>query len=151
MMILNANIFAQNSFELTGNNGLNSKAATLLNSFEITPSNYSLLNDWGLTFSYGGEFANGVTSNIYLLSLSKRFLKNFVSLRYTPGYQKEFLFSTGQSIILDDSSTQQLKSKFSYKELFGIGYSCKPYEKLSAGFTLRYFTQEFISESINFT
>ena len=146
-MIFNTDIFAQNSFELTGIRGFN-ESSSLLNSFEINPSNFSLLKDWGLTLSYGSEFSDEVNSNIYLLSLSKRFSNHFVSLRYSPGYQKDFLFSTGESIIFEDSTTQTLNSGFSYKEIFGSGYSYKFSDEFGAGFSLRYFTEEFTLESI---
>ncbi len=146
-MIFKLNIFAQSSFELTGNQGFSSESSSLLNSFEINPSNFSLLKDWGLTLSYGSEFADEINSNIYLLSLSKRFSNHFLSMRYTPGYQKDFIFGTGEIIIFEDSSTQQLNSQFSYKELFGSGYSYKFSDNFSAGFSLRYFTQEFTTES----
>jgi len=147
-MIFKMNIFAQSSFELTGNQGFNNESSSLLNSFEINPSNFSLLKDWGLTLSYGSEFSDEINSNIYLLSLSKRFSNHFLSLRYTPGYQKDFLFSTGESIIFEDSTIQTLNSQFSYKELFGSGYSYKLSDKFSTGFSLRYFTEEFTIESV---
>ncbi len=140
-------IFAQNSFELTGNQGFNNEASSLLNSYELNPSNFSLLKDWGLALTYGGEFSSKITSNIYLLSLSKRFSNHFISFRYTPGYQKDFLFNNGQSIIFEDSTSQSLNSEYSYKEIFGMGYSNKFSDKFSAGFSLRYFTQEFKTES----
>ena len=147
-MIFNIHILAQSSFELTGNQSFSNESSSLLNSFEINPSNFSYLKDWGLTLSYGGEFSNEINSNIYILSLSKRFSNHFLSLRYTPGYQKDFLFSTGESIIFEDSTTQTLNSKFSYKELFGSGYSYKFSDKFGAGFSLRYFTEEFTLESV---
>jgi hypothetical protein len=141
-------IFAQSSFGLTGNRGFGSESSSLLNSFEVNPSNFSILKDWGLTLSYGSEFSSDINSNIYLLSLSKRFSNHFLSVRYTPGYQKDFLFSTGESIIFEDSTTQTLNSEFSYKELFGSGYSYKFLDEFSAGFSLRYFTEEFTIESV---
>ena len=98
--------------------------------------------------SYGGEFSNITTSNLYMISLSKRIGDHYLSLRYTPGYQKDFVFNNGQSIVLHDSSVQSLDSKFTYKELFGLGYSYRFTGNLSAGFTLRYFTQEFNQESV---
>ncbi|HSP88063.1 MAG TPA: hypothetical protein VLN45_08005, partial [Ignavibacteriaceae bacterium] len=146
-MFFTIKIFAQNSFELTGNQGFN-QSSSLLNSFEINPSNFSLLKDWGLTLSYGSEFSDEINSNIYLLSLSKRFSNHFLTARYTPGYQKDFLFGTGESIIFEDSSTQKLNSQFSYKEIFGFGYSNKFSDQFSAGFSLRYFTEEFTLESV---
>ena len=87
---------------------MNKTANTLLNSIESNPSNYSNLKDWGIELTYGGEFANSTTSNLYLLSLSKRIGHSNFSLRYTPGYQKDFIFNSGESIILNDSSTKTL-------------------------------------------
>ncbi|RPI76067.1 MAG: hypothetical protein EHM47_00760, partial [Ignavibacteriales bacterium] len=142
-MLISLNIFAQSSFELTGSRGFGDE---FLNSLESNPSNYTLLKDWGLTLSYGSEFGDDINSNIYLLSLSKRFSNHSLMIRYTPGYQKEFLFSTGE-IIFEDSTSQALNSLFSYKELFGSGYSYKFSDNFSAGFSVRYFTQEFETET----
>ena len=147
-MVFKADILSQSSFELTGNRGFINENLSLSNSFEVNPSNYFLLKDWGLSFSYGGEFSDHVNSNIYLLSLSKRFSEHFISLRYTPGYQKDFILSTGESIFFEDSTTQTLNSKFSYKELFGLAYSYRVSGKINAGLSLRYFMQEFETEFI---
>ncbi len=147
-MFSTVKIWAQSSFGLTGywypGQGLNS----LMNSFESNPSNFISIKDWGLTLSYGDEFANTSTSNLYLISISKKLGNHFITVRYTPGYQKEFVFNNGQSFILQDSSTQSLDSKFTYKELFGLGYSYRFSDNVSAGFSLRYFTQQFNQESI---
>ncbi len=141
-------VSAQSSFEPTGYWFPGLRATSLMNSFENNPSNYLSLKDWGILLSYGGEFSQNVTSNLYMISLSKRLGNHFISVRYTPGYQKEFVFNNGQSIILHDSTTQSLDSKFSYKELFGLGYSYKFSEQISAGFSLRYFTQDFNQEQV---
>ncbi len=147
-MIFKMNILAQSSFEVTGFSGFNNEPSSILNSFESNPANFFILKDWGLTLSYGGEFSDEVNTNIYLLSLSKRISNNFITLRYTPGYQKEFLFSTGESIVFEDSTVQPTNSTFSYKEIFGAGYSYKFSDEFSTGFSLRYFAQEFTIESI---
>lgn len=148
-MFIEANIFAQTSFELTGYWGFDNESVSLLNSLESNPSNFSLLKDWGLTLSYGGEFSNELNSNLYLLSLAKRLRDHSFSLRYTPGYQKDFLFSTGESVVFGDSTTQTLNSKFSYSEIFGFGYSYNFSDNFSGGFSLRYFKQEFDIESVS--
>ncbi len=147
-MLSAANIKAQSSFELSGYWLPENSGTTLLNSCEGNPSSFSMLKDWGLSMLYGSDFSNNVTSNLYLISLSKRIGDNFLSARYTPGYQKDFIFNNGESIVLQDSTTQSLDSKFSYKELFGFGFSHKFSDKFSAGFTLRYFTQDFNQESV---
>lgn len=148
-MIFNLNIFAQSSFELTGIHSSFKESSSLLNSFESNVSNYSLLRDWGFTISYSSEFSEKINSNVHLFSLSKRLSNHFIYLRYTPGYQKDFLFNTGESIIFGDSSVQTLSSTFSYKELFGSGYSFKFSDNFTAGLSLRYFTQEFNIEYLS--
>lgn len=147
-MIETINISAQSSFGLSGYWSPLERNSTLMNSYEANPENYSSLKDWGLSFSYGGEFSNTPTSSLYIISLSKQIGRHFFSVRYTPGYQKDFIFNNGQSILIHDSTSQALDSKFSYKELFGFGYSYKFSEKVSAGFSLRYFKQEFDQESL---
>jgi len=147
-MLISANISAQSSFELSGYWFPGNANTTLLNSLESNPSSYSLLRDWGVAISYGSDFSSSITSNLYLISISKRIGNNFLSARYTPGYQKDFVFNNGQSIVLQDSTVQSLNSKFSYKELFGLGYSYRFSDKLSAGFSFRYFTQDFNQQSV---
>ncbi len=147
-MFSTVKIWAQSSFGLTGYWYPGQGSISLMNSFESNPSNFISIKDWGLTLSYGNEFANASTSNLYLISISKKLGNHFITVRYTPGYQKEFIFNNGQSFILQDSSTQSLDSKFTYKELFGLGYSYRFSDNISAGFSLRYFTQQFDQESV---
>jgi len=128
---------------------MNKSDNILLNGIESNPSNYSNVKDWGIELSYGGEFANSTTTNLYLLSLSKSFGRSNFSLRYTPGYQKDFLFKSSQSVVLNDSSAKTLSSKFTYKEIFGFGYSYKITDNLSFGFTTRLFNQEFNNEVVD--
>ncbi|MCL5027581.1 MAG: hypothetical protein M1480_01030 [Bacteroidetes bacterium] len=147
-MLMSVKMSAQSSFGLTGYwfPGLNS--TSLMNSFESNPSNFISLKDWGIALSYGGEFSSNVNSNLYLISISKRLGDHFITVRYTPGYQKEFVFNNGQSIVLQDSTSQSLDSKFTYKELFGLGYSYKISNQFSAGLSFRYFTQDFNQEGV---
>ena len=147
-MVFKTDILSQNSFGLTGNRGFCNENISLTNSFEINPSNHSLLKDWGLSLSYGGEFSEQVNSNLYLISVSKRFSNHFISLRYTPGYQKDFAINTGESLFFEDSTTQTLNSTFSYKELFGLAYSYKASSEINVGLSLRYFTQEFETQFV---
>ena len=99
-MIFASKIFSQNSFELGGFWGNQNASGNLFSSFESNPGNFSLLKDWGVTLSYGAEFGNEINSTLYLLSLSKRIKKNTISIRYTPGYQKEFIFTNSESIFI---------------------------------------------------
>ena len=147
-MISVTKISAQSSFGLAGYWYPESGSGFLANSLESNPSGFSAVKDWGLKLSYGSEFSGNTASNLYLISLSKKIGRHILSLRYTPGYQKEFTFSNGEQIILQDSSTESLDSRFTYKELFGLGYLYEFSPSLNAGFSLRYFTQKFDQEAV---
>jgi len=147
-MITSINIFSQSSFGFNGYWGLSPNYITPLYSFENNPSDYSHLKDWAFSFVYGVEFSDRTNSNIYSISLSKTLGSHNLSARFTPGYQKEFLFNTGESIIVEDSTSQSLTADFTYKELFGLGYSYKFSDDLSAGFTFRFFNQNFNQEIV---
>jgi hypothetical protein len=148
-MFYSINLTAQSSFGLSGYWGTAKKQTSLLNSMENNTSNYSYVKDWGISITYGGEFSNSVASNLYSLKLSKTIGSNTLTARYTPGYQKEFTFSNSTSILLDSTTNQSLNSNFTYKELFGLGYSYKFTNNFNAGFTLRFFNQEFNQEILN--
>ncbi len=147
-MFANVDILSQSSFGLNGYWGLSPNYNTPLYSFESNTSNYSHVRDWGFSFIYGVEFAKSTNSNIYSVSLSKTLENHNLSARFTPGYQKEFIFNTGESIIVEDSTAQSLTASNNYKELFGIGYSYKFSEDFSVGTTLRFFTQDFFQEIV---
>ena len=146
-MALNFKISAQNSFGLTGYWGLQNDFTIPFYSYESNNSNYFNHKDWGISLSYGAEFSGSVNSNLYLLTLSKRLGDHSLSARFTPGYQKEFRFSTGEVIIIDTTS-QSLEANYNYKELFGFGYSYKFNPQFNAGFTIRFFSQDFNQEVI---
>ena len=147
-MIANINIFPQSSFGLAGYEGLLENLTIPMYSYEGNPSNFSNVKDWGISFAYGSEFSETVNSNLYSISLAKKLNGHAFTGRFTPGYQKEFLFNTGESIVLEDSTIQSLEAKFTYKELFGFGYSYKFTNQLSAGFTFRFFNQEINQEIV---
>jgi Transglutaminase-like domain len=148
-MLYSINITAQSSFGLQGYWGTAQKQTSLLNVMENNISDYSYLKDWGISIIYASEFSKATASNLYSLSLSKKFGNNTIAARYTPVYQKEFTFSNFTSIILDTIQNQSLNSSFTYKELFGLGYSFQFSKNFCAGFTLRFLTQEFNQEIIN--
>lgn len=148
-MLYSINLTAQSSFGLSGYWGSAPKQISSLNNLENNISNFSYLKDWGISIMYGGEFSNTTAYNLYSLSLLKKVSNNTFTVRYSPGYQKEFTFSNSTSILLDSTENQSLNSSFTYKELFGLGYSYKFNENFSAGFSLRLFNQEFNQETIN--
>lgn len=143
VVFMNEKNFAQSSFGLTG-----LSAAVLQIGYESNPSNYYILRDWGLNVIAGTEFSETASSGIYSISLFKQLDTHLLSARYTPGFQKDFIFRSGQSVILGDSSIQTLDSRFTFKETFGLGYSYKFNRNFSAGFTLRNFTEEFNRETV---
>ncbi|MCX6150641.1 MAG: hypothetical protein NTX22_08975 [Ignavibacteriales bacterium] len=137
--------YAQDSFELFGEASNKFNSHFKLNSLESNVANFSRIKDWEFSVSYGGEFAKKVNGNLYFLSISKKLERHFFSFRYSPSYQKDFLFNTGTSIYVNDTIPVTLKTKYHYEERFGFGYSYSLLKNLNIGFTLRYFLQE-ISE-----
>ena len=148
-MLSSIYLTAQSSFGLSGYWGSAPKQVSSLNSLENNISNLSYIKDWGISITYGGEFSNAAAYNLYSLSLLKTIGSNTISARYTPSYQKEFIFNTYTSILYDTTKNQSLNSSFTYKELFGLGYSYKFNENLSAGFSMRFYNQEFKQEILN--
>jgi hypothetical protein len=142
-MVLNFKILPQSSFDLNGYFGLQDFISIPFYNYESNPSNYFNTNDWGISLQYGAEFSGSISSSLYHLAISKRLGNHSLSARYTPGYQKEFLFATGESIIINDTTTQSLESNYTYKELFGLGYSYRFNKQFNAGFTIRFFEQDF--------
>ncbi len=143
---MSTHVLPQGSFELSGQQLFGGSLAA---GYEVNPSNYLPLKDWGLSLTFGSEFNNGNSSNLYSASLSKKIGRQGFSARYTPGYQSDFVFRNGQSFIFGDSAEQNLESRFTYKELFGFGYSFDFSSTLTGGFSFRYFSEEFTTESLN--
>ena len=147
-MALNLNILPQSSFGLTGYWGLQESITIPFYNYESNSSNYFGIKDWGISLQYGAEFSGSINSSLYLLALAKKLGNHSLSARFTPGYQKEFLFATGESIIINDTTTQSLGANYNYKELFGIGYSYKFDEQFNAGLVVRFFSQDFNREIV---
>jgi hypothetical protein len=148
MMALNLKILPQSSFGLAGYWGLQESVTIPFYNYESNSSNYFGIKDWGISLQYGAEFSGSVNSSLYLLSLAKKLGSHSLSARYTPGYQKEFIFKTGESIIINDTTTQSLQANYNYKELFGLGYSYNFNEHFNAGLTMRFFSQDFNREIV---
>ena len=147
-MALNLKILPQSSFGLSGYWGLQESITIPFYNYESNSSNYFGIKDWGISLQYGAEFSGSINSSLYLLALAKKLGNHSLSARFTPGYQKEFLFATGESIIINDTTTQSLKANYNYKELFGIGYSYKFDEQFNAGLVVRFFSQDFNREIV---
>ncbi len=149
ILYFTTNLLPQSSLGLNGLQGVLDGSFISINSFEQNPSNYSNIKDWIFSLSYGAEFANTTTSNLYQISAGKAFNNHYFSLRYSPGIQKEFIFKSGETVTLGNSESVKLESRFLYKELFGAGYSYKISKQFSAGLSLRFFkediTQEYLS------
>ncbi len=147
-MFSGSTIYSQNSFGFMGYQSFQNGLVTPTFSLESNPSYLSDLHDWGFSFSYGAEISDNVNTNIYSISLAKTIDSHSIAGRYTPGYQKEFFFSTGETISTNDTTVQSLKVKFNYRELFGLGYSYKISPNFSAGLSLRFFSQDFEKETV---
>lgn len=129
----------QSSFDY---NGLTSPFSpfSMRMGYESYPALQHSLKDWGFATSFLGEQSTFAISS---LTVAKKFDDNSLSIRYSPGFEKEFTFVREQNIISNDSSSVSLETKLSYKELFSVGYSYSITEKLSAGISIRYFAQKF--------
>lgn len=139
---------AQNSFDINGYWSNDLIPNTRINSLELNQSDFAEIRDWLFSVTYSSEFSNKSNSYLHQISAFKSFNNHLFHLRYTPGLQKEFLFGTGQTILLSDSNSQSLKADYVYKELFGFGYSYSFNENFNAGFSLRFFNQDFTQEVI---
>ena len=138
--------FSQESFSLNGfNNQMNKD---FIFSAESNPANFSEVEDLAIVMVFGAEFASQTASNLYALGISKTFGGSNIFFRYSPGFFKEFSLLKNQSIVGNDSSDISLKTDLKYQEYFSAGYSYKINEKLSGGFTLRYFNEEFSQDAI---
>jgi hypothetical protein len=144
-MVVNFKIFSQSSFGLTGYWGLSKNLTIPFNSYESNTSGYLKSEDWGISINYGAEFSGNVNSNLYMISLSKKLGEHSLSGRFTPGYQKEFIFS--EDIIID-TTTQSLEESYGYRELFGLAYSYRLHPQFNAGFSARFFSQNFNQETV---
>ncbi|NWG29348.1 MAG: hypothetical protein HXY48_12540 [Ignavibacteriaceae bacterium] len=142
-MALNLKILPQSSFGLSGYWGLQESLTIPFYNYESNSSNYFGIKDWGISLQYGAEFSGSVNTSLYLLAIVKKLGNHSLSARFTPGYQKEFLFATGEAIIINDTTTQSLEANYNYKELFGFGYSYAFNEQFSAGLAVRFFNQNF--------
>lgn len=117
-------------------------------STETNPTNFSSVKDVAIGVLFGMEFASQTASSLYAIGIAKTFGGSNIFLRYSPGFFKEFTLLKNQSIVGNDSSDISLKTDLKYQEYFSAGYSYKISEKLSGGFTLKYFKEEFSQDAI---
>jgi len=147
-MLLTDMKYSQDKFGLSG--GVPNRFNTHFNynSLDGIVDNFSIVKDWEFSFIFGEEFSRNPAGNVYLLSFSKRIDNHLFSARYTPGFQKDFSFSSGTHFINVDTIPATLKSRFHYEEKFGFGYSFCFLPNFSAGISLRYFSQESSQEQL---
>lgn len=139
---------AQNSFDINGIWTNDLIPDTRINSNDYNSQNFVRIKDWLFSLTYGAEHSTKTSSYLYQISAYKSFDNHLFNFRYSPGIQKEFLFSTGQAIVLNDSNSQSLKADYIYKELFGFAYTHTFNEKFNAGFNIWFFNQNFTQEVI---
>ncbi len=114
-------------------------------STESNPTNFSSVKDLAIGVLAGTEFSSPAASNLYALGISKTFGNSNILLCYSPGFFKEFSLLKNQSV---DSLDISLKTDLKYSEYFSAGYSYKLNESISAGFTLKYYSEEFSQDAI---
>jgi hypothetical protein len=142
-------IFAQSTLGLNPVNSITELSFSSINSFEFNPSNYNVIKDWAFSLTFGGEFfADNISSNLFQVSAGKRIKDHYLQLRYSPGFQKEFVVKSEQQVIYGNENESTLETRYLYKELFSAGYSYKFNEKISAGFNVRYLKEEFSKDIV---
>ncbi|OIO17631.1 MAG: hypothetical protein COZ80_00765 [Ignavibacteria bacterium CG_4_8_14_3_um_filter_37_9] len=137
---------AQESFSLNGFKSFMNK--DFISSTENNATNFSSVKDVAIGVLFGAELTSPTASNLYAFGIAKTFGGSNIFLRYSPGFFKEFTLLKNQSIVGSDSSAISLKTDLKYQEYFSAGYSYKISGKLSGGFTLKYFNEEFSQDAI---
>ena len=150
MIMFGTKSLAQESFDLYG--GFSSfNSGFRLSSFELNSENYPSKSDWEFSGIYGANFAskNQITNDVYLISLSKKLNKHYLYFRYSPGFNQEFLISSGKNISVDSASTI-LNTIINYSEKFGFGYAYEIKPEFSLGVSFRYFEEKMTEDVFNF-
>ncbi len=141
VMLLSEMTYSQVSFDIYGNLPSFGESKFRLNSLEGNPLNFNLTKDWEFSLSLSTFFSTPATSNLHMVSIAKRFNGHYLYARYTPGILRKFEFTKAESKV--DDSLQVFKTNLVYQERFGFGYSYNLTKELSAGFSFRYFQQDF--------
>ncbi len=121
-----------------------------MNTFEGNTLNYNTIRDWEISLVMGYESGNSSGRNLDLISLGKRLGDHYIYARFTPGFQKDFNYSSGTVINSSDTSeiSSSLNTSLHYEETFGLGYSYNINEALSLGISVRYFKQNFTTDRV---
>ena len=125
-----------------------------MNSLEGNTLNFNTTSDWEFSLIYGGTASpdNSIANDVYLISLGKTLKDHYFYGRYTPGIKQDFLIRSDTEFKLEDPNLEDSNFvssvKLSYEERFGLGYSYKFSNKLSAGLSLRYFQQSLTQDEL---
>lgn len=139
------NSYSQISLDYYGNVGTPLNSGFRLNSIESNVSNFSFVKDVELSTTFSAMVNNSLYGNLYSMSLMKKINNHNFYLRYSPGIIQKFIIKSGIKVQLPDSISQ-LRTEIEYQEKFALGYSFNFSPKITAGFSLRYFSQNFIDE-----
>ncbi|GBD89726.1 hypothetical protein BMS3Abin04_00434 [bacterium BMS3Abin04] len=136
--------YSQVSFDLFGNMPNFSEAGFRINTLEGNPVNFSRTKDWEFSMSLNSNLTSKITNDLFQASLAKRFKNHYIYARYSPGIIKDFDFTKTESKV--DDSLQTYVTRLNYQEKYGFGYSYNVFRNLTAGFSFRYFQQNFSEE-----
>ncbi len=138
-------IYAQQSLDSFGSIGNIKNISFNLNNLESNISNYNNNKDWEFIISTKSIFGKKQNMNLKTFALGKKIDKHYLYIRYSPGISQNFIFNSRAEFIIGDT-IQTYKTKLSYSEKYGFGYSYNFNNRFTAGFTLRYFRQNFKEE-----
>ena len=147
-MIFSTATYGQQSLDIFGLTSNSSNNSFRLNGFESGTDNYNGSKDWEFSIALSGINSKNISGNISAVSFSKRLNRHYIYARYTPGFVQQFLFNSGVSLVQQNNVNVEtvLKTQLDHKEIFGLGYSYKFSDNLNAGFSVRYFNQQFSEE-----
>lgn len=148
-MISLSEIYSQSALGLNPVNSISELSFSSINSIEFNPSNYNTIKDWVFSFTFGGEvLSDNFNSSLYQVSAGKKINGHYLQLRYSPGFQKEFVIKSEQQVIYGNDNKSTLETRYFYKELFSAGYSYKLNEKISTGLNIKYLKEEFYKDIV---
>lgn len=148
LLLLHSQLFPQQSVDFLGTVQSAQNRYFRLNNLEGNTGNSVFGKDWEVSAMFSSSKQIKSKTSLYSLSVSKQINNHYLFARYTPGYSTEFLFNSAVQVVLSNpiKVETELQKSISYNEDLGIGYSYKFSNSMSAGFSLRYFTQNFSEE-----
>lgn len=141
-------LYSQQSLDFLGTVQSAQNKNFRLNGLESNTGNSIFGRDWEISAMFSSSKQIKSKTSLFSLSLSKQIDNHYLFARYTPGYAADFVFNSAVKVVLTNPVRveTELQKKISYNEDLGLGYSYRFSKNFSAGFSLRYYSQNFSEE-----